>query len=136
MEKKSKSVRRSWSDAASFRPTFTISKVPQNGVNGGGDEKGASTSSSSSRPSTPTPTSPTTKTAATSTSTLPTEFFQNGGSKNGVENTTEGVTLIVPTIELPVFGTFLIRNFSRYLRVTQCGNLRNFLSLRFYVKSI
>ena len=112
MEKKSKSVRRSWSDAASFRPTFTISKVPQNGVNGG-VERGASTSSSSSRPSTPTPTSPTTKTAATSTSTLPTDFFQNGKSQNGVDTTKEAVTLIVPTIELPVFGTFLIRNFSR-----------------------
>ena len=112
MEKKSKSVRRSWSDAASFRPTFTISKVPQNGVNGG-DEKGASNSSSSSRPSTPTPTSPTTKTAATSTSTLPTDFFQNGKSQNGVDTSKEAVTLIVPTIELPVFGTFLIRNFSR-----------------------
>ena len=106
MEKKSKSVRRSWSDAASFRPTFTISKVPQNGVIGGGEEKGAaSTSSSSSRPSTPTPTSPTTKTAATSTSTLPTDFFQNGKSQNGVDTSKEAVKLIVPTIELPVFGT-------------------------------
>lgn len=105
MEKKSKSVRRSWSDAASFRPTFTISKVPQNGLNGGRDEKGASTSSSSSRPSTPTPTSPTTKTAATSTSTLPTDFFQNGKSQNGVDTSKEAVKLIVPTIELPVFGT-------------------------------
>ena len=110
MEKKNSKVRRSWSDAASLRPTFkgfTISSVPQteNGVNG--DQNGAATSTSSSRPSTPTPTSPTTKTAATSTSTLPTDFLQNGaGSQNVVDTSKEAVTLIVPTIELPVFGTF------------------------------
>ena len=119
MEKNSKTVRRSWSDAASLRPTFkgfTISSVPQNGVNG--VEKEAVTSSSTSRPSTPTQTSPTTKTAATSTSNLPTDFH-NGGLQKVVDASKEAVTLIVPTIELPVFGTLQSR--CEYLKVFCCS---------------